>query len=444
MTAELFLFFLLIFSLGWFTVNIIGKKISLEERVGLSIILGFGIHSLIYYVLELYLRFALFTSLELLVGEIFLAVLINIIFKVENGYKNPVKYKFKVLDVVLILISLLVFSYSFVQSVYWPPYEPDAIHLYDFRAKRLLEGDIAGFYSRNDINQSNLYPPFTSLGHFFIYQTGSNKAKIIYPAFFFSLYLVILGYIKRLTKSSRRGLLAATLVIFTPSVWWNSFLALPNMIYMIFLSLSVMYLFEETKDKKITLGRIALGALLLGLSAWTRMELFWVVPAVVLALRSLLKIKLVNLLLFLIIFIPISFLWSISLKAIVPTSQKVVTPIHNIINTVTTVTSQSFTPGQTSAVLQHFLLPLFQSWGFILPLFIVVVFTEMLVLRRLTVFNLTSILLSLFFVVGIVVFSGWYPQWQKLDSSVYRLGIISIPLFWVSIITSPLWDRIKL
>ncbi|MFA6572494.1 MAG: hypothetical protein WCT77_14795 [Bacteroidota bacterium] len=327
---------------------------------------------------------------------------------------------------------------------------PDAISLYDFRAQRLFAGDLRTFFIGTDFYRNDLYPPFTSLMHFFLYQVGVANPKIIYSLFFAAFYLVIVGYVKRVTRSSILGLLAGTLIIATPSVWWNSFLEITNVIFMIYLSLAVLYLFERD-DNKSKSRRILLGSILLGLSTWVRTEPFWLIPAAFMFIMCIVKKEIKFMVVFGLIVISMSFLWPLSISRFA--SVITMSPGQNaptvasqptyIIGSTFRVIARS-APQKAREISNHFIIPLWQSWGFTLPAFFVVFLFELIFKRKLFPWmQFVTIFLSISILVGITLFSFTFAQWNGLDNSVYRMAIMTIPLYWVCIITSDIWKMLN-
>lgn len=447
MTPLEIIYLILVFIFGWLMVNLIIGEITREEHVGLALLFGFGTHSVLYFIIVLCWEKFVINNLLFLVGETVIAVIFSFIFKKFPLSKHVFidNHKRNYLGKILKAISLIVLLYTFLQCIYWPVYEPDALSLYDFRAQRLLSGDLNTFFGGTTFYHNGAYPPFTSLMHFFLYQVGAVNPKIIYAIIFIALYLVIVGYVKRATGSNNLGLLAGTLVILTPSVWWNSFGELTNVIYMTYISLAVLYLFDYVDNKKTDLGRTLLGAALLGFAVWVRSEPFWVVPAIMVFLKGLVKRQVTVLVVFFIIFFPMSFLWKTSLYISPNTTTTAGSISNNAQNIAYSINVgiynvKNITTAKALEIFTFFFPSFYQSWGYILPLFLLIFLLEITLLRKsFPWIQITTILLSVAIIFGIIYFSVEYKQWMELSSSVYRMATITIPLYWVSIITSKIW-----
>lgn len=442
MLEEIF-YFALVFLLGWLLLNLIGSKLSLEESVGLSPLLGLGFHSFFYYLAFLFIVKNPVNNLFVLVGEVSILIILSLFFRKKipsTSNCNKVDKKKKLLNILLIIPSFFALGYTFLECVYWPVYQPDALSLYDFRAQRLLQGDLATFFNGTSFYQNNIYPPFTSLMHFFLYQIGETNPRIIYAVLFICFYLVIVGYVKRSTSSSTKGLLAGASVVLTPSIWWNSILALTNIPFMIFISTSVLYMFDFSGKKGLGLETTMLGAILLGLSTWTRIELFWLVPALVFFIWRLQKKQFLLIVVFLAIVLPLSYIWPLTLPrekyTYIPTPSKEVLVEFSA--------AKNVSINGITEKLRYFSNPLYQSWNLILPLFLLVVILEVILLkRRPNKIELVTLLLCAAIVIGMVNFSNRFKQWRELSSSVYRMSIIVIPLFWINIVSSSIWELLR-
>jgi len=439
MTIQEILYLFLIFLSGLLTVNLLIKELTWQEHLGLSFLVGFGNHSVLYFIFVLRMGLPLQNNLVFLICETVLLILFTYVLKKKTKHVSFPKEKGKVkyLKTFLLLISGFVLLYTFLQCIYWPVHTPDAIYLYDFRAKLLLRGNLDRFFGGISFYFNQLYPPFTSLMHFFLYQTGAENPKIYYALIFIALYLVIVGYVKRITKSTFLGLLAGTLTILTPSIWWNSTLASTNITLTAYISIATLYLFDPT-DKNTYFGNAILGAMLLGFSAWTRIEPFWMVIAFLVFIKNIFRLKIKNLLIFFAIILPLSYLWPSSV--ITPPTLSAPTPISIIKTEVYRI--KLVTNTNSIETIKYFSHPLYESWGIVLPLFFGVLFAEIVFMKK-SVFwiQISTLALTLTTIYAIISFSTAFAGWAGLRDSVYRMATMTIPLYWVNIIKSNAWKK---
>ncbi len=429
----------LVFLFGWLLMSIFDFRVSIPEKVGLSLLLGFGIHSITYYLLALLFGNVELNNTILLWLELLLAYFAARI--IRKGKLLPeLKIDLKGLSrlhKILLLLSVLILGYTTIQSIYWPPFQPDAIYLFDFRAKQLLSGNLKLFLEGTYFYHNGFYPPFTSLIHFFFYQVGFSNPKLFYPLMLFAFYLALFGYVKRVYKSTTLGLLVASLTLFTPSILWNSFFALPNVVFMIFLTLSILYLFEKPGKETTLFKNVLLPSLLLGLSAWTRIEPFWMVPVFLFSIKSVLGKNLKHLIIFIAIFYLLANLWP---STVTSYSEGILEQIFK--EAIWAIRAGSLL---IEEVVQYFLVHIWKSWGFLFPLFISVVTFKILIIRKSpSLLEIATFLLASSIIFGLINTAGRFENWRELGRSVFRMAIVVIPLFWVTIITSEVWKSVKL
>lgn len=414
-----------IWILGWLAIDLLEVELTIPEHIGLAWLFGSGLHTLVYFAVNVWLG-RVNSNFIALLGELVSLYLLSKKFgkKVQHVQIGHVK---GLANKALIGASVLVLGYTLIQSVYWPVYEPDAIHLYDFRAQRLLEGDWHYFLSPNYVNQSQQYPPYTSLMHLFVYQSGGENPKAIYGIGFVAFYLTLFGVVARLSKSSTKGLLVAFATVFSPGVWWNSFLALPSVPFMEYFSLGVIYLMSTDKIQEVIMS-----STLFGLAFWVRSEPFWIPVMSLLALIKLLKKEIKS--------IVISVLIVVGLISVWP---------HAINYTYTTVTQQLVVEtGNMGATWLASVKAapvvwkqLWGAWGIVLTMFTGVLIVKLVSKEKVTYLDLITMGLVVAFFVGANSFFSRYDNWDELGNSINRMAIILTPLFWTCIFTPAIWDK---
>jgi len=424
------LFLLIILIIGWLIPKVLRLKISRWERIGLSPFLGFGLISTLYFFICFNLK------LSIGVWPLISIILVILAFPHVKVQYSAFRFEWSLIRFILVSVSALAILYCTLQSVYWPVWSPDAVFLYDFRAKLLIH--VGNFnYLSLKLPTSLGYPPFTTMVHYLSYKTGWQSATWFYPLTFLGFWLVTAGWVTRHTRSQFRGLLTATLIVITPSILWNSFLGLTNILYTQLLTLCFFYLIDATSGRSnIFFG--LLSGFLLGLSVFTRMEAFWIIPIVLLIMAGMVKRSFIPLGLFLAAFIPLSMLWpnyTNSVYAQFPNGQ-VTTEIQSLY-------SHVFHP-ELIPILKFMILPLASSWGF-LPVLVLALFVwEAVKHRRIRLPMIISLSLSLAVFLGFINFAVRNPSWTSLSSSLYRMATLAVPFFWVAIVTSSYWDKRKL
>jgi hypothetical protein len=427
------IYIILVCLVGWLSVSLSSKDLSREEHLGLAFIVGSGIHSLIYFITSVLTDLINPNNIFTLGIELTILIVLTRLFRINYKHWHNIKIRKNRGDIIVLILGISIIIFTIIQTLYWPIYEPDAIHLYDFRALRLLEGDKSKLLASTSINHNELYPPFTSLMHLFFYQTGISNPKIFYGIIFASFFLTLIGYVLRLTNSRTKAYLTAALTIFTPSVLWNSFLALPNVSYMIFFSLSILYFHDYNLQKKAIPRMIILPAILIGLTTWTRSEPFWVIPSLILLSTFALRKNFKAIIIAILIFLSISSVWPNSVKTETVTSQ-----ITDHISYATILVKNTYSFNEAA---KFMIKPLVDCWGLVLPLFIGVFIFGLIKKKAPSLLEITASCISISIIIGFLVFSYLYSQWTDLGSSLYRLAIMVIPLYWVAIFTSHVWNK---
>ena len=398
---------------------------------------GMGVYALIYYILVLYQKVLPLNSslLILVIISVMSGVLAYLTHtKVKYYQSSPAKLTSK--EIVLLTITGLILTYIALQNWYWPPYSPDAIHLYDFRALRLLDHDIDGFFNGTKYLASKNYPPFTSLMHYFFYTFGFVNPKNGYTILLASFLLTLYGYTERLTGSRLKGILISTLTILTPSVWWNSILAMTNIPLMEYFSLAVLYLCDFKNEKGIRSSWL-LSGILLGMASFIRQEAIWIPILGIGFVFGIFTRKLTKYLLMTAIFLLIANLWPISITWTTPIAQ-----IHTETQSVLKITNNISTSDFNAAEIA--LKSLWKSWGSVVVAFYATIMLQFFIFRNklLTPIQLIGAMMSISIVVGFMTFSKRFTGWSGISDAVYRMGVVVIPIFWIGIIASPVWNII--
>lgn len=245
---------------GFFLNLAVLKKERAAESLALSWLTGSVVFTLFLYVINTYfgiplnhqssaIAFIIFSFVSFLVARK------NITFP-KIDFKNN-----KLLIGVPVVIAVLMF----VTSFFYPVADWDAITLFDFRARTLVN---EGFFT-NEIMEMVYggYPMFTSFLHFWTYITGLSSPMPIYSLFTISLFAGIYFAFRKISTKTL-SLLVATACIFTPRLFANSFIAYTNLPYTVYITLGALYvyLFVRNKDWK----SLIIGILLSLATFWVR------------------------------------------------------------------------------------------------------------------------------------------------------------------------------
>lgn len=248
------------------------------ERLSLSFILGLGIFTLCWFLLNLVgIPFTLYSGLGL---AIILSIILFGLSKLiprrkEKKTEKSILTYFKDMDLIekaVFVVIIFLFLASLLGDLYWPVRHWDSLTLYDFRAKIFAE---TGYMMKATLYNGFFgYPLLTSLSHTLVYLSGFANPSFIYSFFYMSFVTNIFVNLKKL-KLSRVMVLFITLIIaVSPRIFDHSLTAYTNLPYLTYLVLGSIYLYFGIKNKNI--GSFVLSAVLIGLSTWTRsVEPFW-------------------------------------------------------------------------------------------------------------------------------------------------------------------------
>lgn len=245
---------LLSLAIPGFFVNLIilGKK-RMEEALALSWISGSVIFTLVIYLMNYYLniKLNLLTS-----GSVFIVLTLSLLpFVYKNfSFKTTLNFSF-----------FWLFIPVFITSLFFPVVDWDAITLFDFRSRILLDN---GFIRETLATISFVkYPMYTSLLHYWVYITGLWTAMPIYPLFTISLVAGVYFVAKRLF-SRTTSLFIALACLFAPKIFESSFVAYTNLPYMVILILGSLYIYLWTKNKNWR--DLLIGIILSASTFWVR------------------------------------------------------------------------------------------------------------------------------------------------------------------------------
>jgi hypothetical protein len=183
----------------------------------------------------------------------------------KNKFSLPEKITLSRYEKLAVILILLIIVLAFVSSFFFPIVDWDALTVFDFRAKPILEfGQIKSpLFSINIAS----YPFYTTLLHFWVYINGLWTAMPLYPLFIASFGAGIYFAAKRVV-SSKISLLLAIACIFTPRMFPNSFIAYTNLPYTVLLILGATYIYAWTKKRNYR--DLILGILLSSATFWVR------------------------------------------------------------------------------------------------------------------------------------------------------------------------------
>jgi len=238
---------------------ILGKKRA-NEAAAISWLTGSIVFTLSIYIINVF--FGIKLNLASALSTLVAITGTSFVFAKRNLALPKINFKSNLLvKLILVAVPLLIFITAF----FYPVADWDAVTLFDFRARILLN---EGFVVNKIIEMIyGGYPMYTSLLHFWVYLTGLWTPMPIYPLFTVSLAGGIF-FVLRKFYSTRISLLISLAVIFVPRLFANSFIPYTNLPYTVLLMMGVFYIYLWTKSKNVS--DLIFGLLLSAATFWVR------------------------------------------------------------------------------------------------------------------------------------------------------------------------------
>lgn len=253
--------------LGWGVITWIKPKAEDWEKVGLGLLLGSQIFTFTLFIAN----YALGMKLDLLSCWTVMLILNIAVYAIINPGKLS-KNDFPVLTLpvswqnrtVFIILAIILCTNLFL-SFYKPVVDWDAVTLFDFRAKIILNsGEISDTLFRTSFFD---YPLYTSLNHFWLNLNGLSSAVPFYSLLYIS-FLFVMYFILKKSVSPFYVYIALIFIAFAPKMFDQSTIAYTNLPYTIYLVTGLGYLYLWTKDRRW--HDLILGIILSLMTFWVR------------------------------------------------------------------------------------------------------------------------------------------------------------------------------
>lgn len=207
----------------------------------------------------------------------------------KNKHKNT-----KIFRLFLILAITVVLGLSFFLNWQKKALDWDAVALYDARAKFLQTGsNFSGMVSLSNYDNKNsyyylMYPPYTSIAHYFWYQFGFNQPVTLLYSFYLVLFAWGLYSLAQGRLGLTWGLIFVLLIIANKNIFLSSLDGYTNLPFSIYLALGILLLANYLKEKKS--WQLFYGIILVATSQWIRfIEPVWIGVVIVYLLLAIKK-----------------------------------------------------------------------------------------------------------------------------------------------------------
>ncbi len=430
---------------GWLIAGVVGSRHP-AERLGVGILVG--------STLTTYFMFLLFDYLHIhfTVVNIFLAIAIQLVIGIFLSQALHLSIKKDLLylrewllrgwqfrstlriDFAFVCLLTLIVGYTFIQNLYWPVFDWDALALYDFRAMvisrtgDMLDGIRRGYFLH--------YPPYTSLLHSINYILGDHHPKVWYSLLFLAMLLIFYSLLRRDT-SRKVALLGTCFLAIVPVLFDHAQMAYTNLPHAIFVGLG--YLFFMIWWRSGRRADLLIGSFLVAFSLWIRdTEPFWI-PAVMLIVAGTVRHRKdwvwVALSLFMILFVKVPWLrYEFFYDKVIPEAPTTVVwkvmmhvSLHDAMVHVVHVL----------VFLKMAVWTLFERFSIALVIAFVYAFSRRDV-DRIMEFGLLAFFVA-YIMFGTFLFSFEYPGWDKIPDSATRMSMFLLLICVYLIMRSELW-----
>lgn len=407
---------------GFLLANLISDSVFIFEKICLGYLLGLGIVTFEMFLLGwLGIRLSETNIIILLIVSVLITVLLNV--RLKRFSNNRLSWhlltisKFPWYLKILPVFILILFIASLFFNIYWPVYDWDAIALYDFRGRVFAEtGKLFSVLSLGNYYVG--YPLLTSLAHAIVYLGGLSNPRFLYSLSYFA-FILFFYFLLRRSTGEKIALISSAIVASWPQIFLHSTLTYTNLIYTIYFSLGVIYLFLWIKEKKQ--NNLLLSGLLIGLCIWTRVDEFWLAPLLfaIITLIYLRKIKLL--------------VYYIALSLGMKTTWDMF--LHFNFTSKPTLRSNIFAPIDIGTAVARIGGVLTYLYNYVikpeLVLYSIFLISLLFIRKKLSASNTIVIIVVADMVLlfgGAMWVSFTYPDWTSIGGSVTRLSIFFIPL----------------
>ena len=246
------------------------------ERLGLSLLLGMGLHTFVVYIWEM-LHIAL-TWTSVLLGMCLFTALANVAFaKTLAAYKQffTAKWDFRLYEFPFWgMIGYMVYA-SIYRAIYLPVTPYDALVGMDLLAKYAVkEGHLVSsvFTTPNlaDHVQNQLfYAPFSTFSQILTRLSGNEVGQPWLAVVFVGFLLFMYGKMRSYTHPALAGLFTLLLCMIS-EYFGYTFMMLTDFSCSVFFGAGIAYFYDYYNDK--SLKTFVLSAVLIGLSVWARSD----------------------------------------------------------------------------------------------------------------------------------------------------------------------------
>ena len=293
-----FITWAVLFILGFSCTSLISLKNKLLFRVGLSFPLGFGLNSLIMFLLDIagipINNIMLIMGIDLLLSLVFIGLTVYIqkpkLKELQNNFQVKELFPVNLAWVFLVTAIFFVAYVLIYKTVFWPVTTYDSVNGYDFLAKVIRhEGSFNNSIFSKEFPLSSVrsyYPPLVPLNLSIAYLAGFSNTKIVMAFYFASIIIAFYAILKHETNHLSAAFFTLLLII-TPEFAAFSALSSPNPPCTFYSAIGLLSFYHWYKTDQLRFYTI--GLLLIFFALWTRTEtvIFAISSGLLILLKSI-------------------------------------------------------------------------------------------------------------------------------------------------------------
>lgn len=398
---------------GWVIVNLLLVGISLIEKMSLSFIVGSGVFTFIWFLLNW-----LGLPYNLLSSSLILCLPVSVfLFKFKFSSKKislPSLKNFDIVEKIMIITIVFIVLSAIFQTVYWPIRYWDSMVLYDFRARIFAQ---TGFM-QDAISRGNFfgYPLLTSLMHTFIYLFGLTNPLFYYSLLYLCLIIIFFENVKKFNLGRPTSLFLTLLVAVSPRFFDHTQWGYTNLPYSIYIILGSIYFYWGIKNKN--LGSFVISSILIGLSTWTRTaEPFWLSYIILSVIFSILVKKWFWPLIYSFVVGAFMFPWRIYMSLF---NEGEVNVVSQVVNTSVEVARNIFTSLIVPVLGYIFVNVIYQYLEYFILFVIILIFKISIKSKNWIFVSIFVLNLTLTF-AGTLIFAKFTDYWNEIPDSLSRM-----------------------
>jgi hypothetical protein len=399
---------------GWHLTYML-KESGRVERLGLSLLLGAGLTTLLWFMgyrlgLPLSLgMFVLACGVTFGIGYV-VVKLLNLVPNQKSEKLNKVEKWLGVTVIAALVVAFLIGNYNPLTA--W-----DSLALYDFVGHAIATDADLRFIDYGSYYLS--YPLMISLVHAAVYLLGGVSAQGMHAVLFAAFIGIIYGRM-RTWSNPRYALIACLLVIGQNEIFAHATFAYTNLPYISYLIAGFLYAVSGGTYSLLLAG------LLLGLSSWVRSsEIFWIIGVILIAWQGWIGGKKIMAALATFMLLAIRAIWSTFQSSVFQSLGVVEGSAVKQVSVAALVASLANWQEVYSYLYLYIIWPYLRLWLLCIPILYIAFMRHN---RKLLMLGFAMLMSGGAVLGGIMVFSTYYESWNQIGDSARRMVLFIVPL----------------